>query len=125
MSAIVDVYDALTSVRVYKNAWDPALALKKMYEWSPDQFDGVLVQKFIQCLGIYPVGSLVELESGKLGIVTDQGQEMLKPKLRIIYNAKKQCYVEISDLDMAKQANDRIISTVLPEKYKINLNEFW
>lgn len=124
MSAIVDVYDALTSVRVYKDAWDPAETLKKMLEWCPKQFDRLLMEKFIECLGIYPVGTLVELESGKLGIVTDQGEEMLKPKLRVIYSVKKQCYVQVTDMDLAKQQNDRIISSVLPAKYKIDMNAF-
>ena len=124
MSAIIDVYDALTSVRVYKDAWDPAMTLKKMLEWSSTHFERPLVEKFIQCLGIYPVGSLVELESGKLGIVTDQGEEMLRPKLRIIYSVKKECYVQVSDMDMAKEENDRIVSTVLPVKYKIDMSAF-
>ncbi|MGD8591054.1 MAG: DUF3391 domain-containing protein, partial [Chromatiales bacterium] len=56
MAAIVDVYDALTSVRVYKAAWEPSLTLKKLLEWSPHHFNPQLVQRFIKCLGIYPVG---------------------------------------------------------------------
>lgn len=124
MAAIVDVYDALTSIRVYKSAWDPAMALKKMLEWSSTHFDRALVEKFIRCLGIYPLGSLVELESGKLGIVTDQGAEMLKPKIRVIYNVKKRCYVRVTDMDLAKEAHDRIVSTVMPTKYNIDMNAF-
>jgi len=124
MSAIVDVYDALTSIRVYKDAWDPATTLKTMLESCPDHLDRQLLEKFIHCLGIYPVSSLVELESGKLGIVTDQGEEMLKPKIRVIYNVKKHCYVQVVDLDMSKEKNDRIISSVVPSKYKIDLTAF-
>jgi len=59
-----------------------------MIEWSPGHFSCPLVEKFVERLGVYPVGSLVELESGKLGIVTDQDEDMLRPQLRFIYNAK-------------------------------------
>ena len=124
MSAIVDVYDALTSVRVYKSAWEPTQTLKKLIEWSPGHFNRDLVQHFIRCLGIYPVGSLVELESGLLGIVVEAGEDMLKPKLRIIYNAKKDRYERVQDVDMAKSKNDRIIGAVLPSQYKIDLSAF-
>ena len=124
MSAIVDVYDALTSVRVYKDAWEPTLALKKLIEWSPDHFDSELVQHFIRCLGIYPVGSLVELESGLLGIVLEPGEDLLRPVLRIIYHGKKRRYEKVRDIDLAKTMNDRIVAAVNPSEYKINLGEF-
>ena len=124
MSAIVDVYDALTSVRVYKDAWEPTLALKKMIEWSPGHFSRELVMQFVQCLGIYPVGSLVEMESGRVGTVLEQNEDMLRPKLRIIYNAKKKCYVKVVDVDLAKEKNDKILSAVSPKEYNIDLSKF-
>ncbi|HHJ16208.1 MAG TPA: HD-GYP domain-containing protein [Gammaproteobacteria bacterium] len=124
MSAIVDVYDALTSVRVYKNAWEPTLALKKLMEWSPDHFDTELVQHFIRCLGIYPVGSLVEMESGLLGIVMEPGIDLLRPKLRMIYNGKKRRHEKVRDIDLAKVQADRIVAAVNPLDYKIDLGEY-
>ncbi len=124
MSAIVDVYDALTSVRVYKDAWEPTLALKKLMEWSPAHFDQGLVQHFIKCLGIYPVGSLVQLDSGLVGIVMELGSDMLRPQLKIIYNARKKRYEKIRDLDLTKATNDRVTKTVAPGDYGINLADF-
>ena len=124
MSAIVDVYDALTSVRVYKEAWEPTHTLKKMLEWSPDHFSRELVEQFIRCLGIYPVGSLVELESGRLGIVLDQGEDLLRPRLRIIYNARHGHYEKVRDIDLARASNDRILSAVSPGDYGIDLSAF-
>lgn len=124
MSAIVDVYDALTSVRVYKNAWEPTVALKKLLEWSPDHFDRELVNYFIRCLGIYPVGSLVELESGLLGIVLDQGKDLLRPKLRLVYNGKKRCYVKVKDVDMQREKSDRIVGSANPSAYGVDLSLF-
>ncbi|MBI5463233.1 MAG: HD-GYP domain-containing protein [Gammaproteobacteria bacterium] len=124
MSAIVDVYDALTSVRVYKEAWEPSVALKKMLEWSPAHFDRTLVQHFIRCLGIYPVGSLVALESGLVGIVLEQGKDLLRPQLRIVYNGRKRCYEKVRDVDLGNNQNDRIIATVSPADHGIDIGAF-
>jgi HD-GYP domain-containing protein (c-di-GMP phosphodiesterase class II) len=124
MSAIVDVYDALTSVRVYKAAWEPSLTLKKLLEWSPHHFNPALVQRFIKCLGIYPVGSLVELESGRVGVVMEQGQDMLRPLLRIIYHARQRAYVKVRDLDLAKETTDRIVNVRSPADFKLDLSMF-
>jgi putative nucleotidyltransferase with HDIG domain len=124
MSAIVDVYDALTSVRVYKDAWEPTLALKKLLEWSPDHFDRELVQHFIKCLGIYPVGSVVELASGLFGIVMEPGVDLLRPKLRIIYNGRKRHYEKVRDLDLAREKSDHITGAVNPGEYNIQLGDF-
>lgn len=124
MSAIVDVYDALTSVRVYKDAWEPTQTLKKMLEWSEHHFDKELVHAFIRCLGIYPVGSVVELESGLIGIVLDQSEDLLKPKLRIIYNKPRNYYEPIRDIELEKIDYDRILSFINPVEYNINIARF-
>jgi putative nucleotidyltransferase with HDIG domain len=78
--SIADVYDALTSGRVYRNAISPHEALKRMYHWVPDRFDKPLVERFIRCLGIYPVGSIVRLSTGYLGVVVSiSDRHHLKP----------------------------------------------
>jgi hypothetical protein len=124
MSAIVDVYDALTSVRVYKNAWEPTLAMKKLVEWSPDHFDGALVQRFVRCIGIYPVGATVALESGRVGVVIDQGEKLMEPIVRVIYNRKHRHYERPFDLDMARMETDRIVEAVDPRKYGLDPTAF-
>lgn len=124
MSAIVDVYDALTSVRIYKDAWEPSVTLKKLLEWSPHYFNRDLVQRFIKCLGIYPLSSLVELASGRVGFVIEQGTEMLRPKLRIIYDAKRKCYNRVTALDLAKEKQDHIVAARAPSEYGIDLAAF-
>ena len=125
MSTIVDVYDALTSVRVYKNAWEPTDALKKLLEWSPSHFRVEQVHQFIRCLGIYPIGTLVELESGRVGIVFEQGeQDLLRPTVRVIYHARHKCYLPVKQLDLARHTDDRILYAVSPEKYGIDLGAF-
>src|SRR6185312_2818143 len=69
MGAVCDVYDAITSNRPYKVGWDPAESIRKMTEWSAGHFDQTVFQAFVRSIGIYPVGSLVRLESGRLGII--------------------------------------------------------
>ncbi|MCW9000690.1 MAG: HD-GYP domain-containing protein, partial [Kangiellaceae bacterium] len=63
---IVDSYDAITSERVYSSAKSPAAAFKILREHSGSQFDGDIVNKFIEWMGIYPVGSLIEMQTGEL-----------------------------------------------------------
>jgi len=125
MSTIVDVYDALTSVRVYKNAWEPNMVLKKLMEWSHSHFNPTLVHMFIRCLGVYPIGAMVELDSGLVGIVIEQNEvNLLKPKLKIIYNAKHLGYVAAHELDLEK-SDDFIKSAIEPKKYQINPTTFY
>jgi len=125
MSTIVDVYDALTSVRVYKSAWEPNLALKKLLEWSDHHFKPELVKQFIRCLGIYPIGTLVELESGNIAIVIEQGEkDLLNPKVRIIYNKRIKGLVRVKEVELAK-TDDRIIKSVSPQTYQIDLAAFY
>jgi HD-GYP domain-containing protein (c-di-GMP phosphodiesterase class II) len=67
---IVDVYDALTSERVYRpRAFTPEEALRRMWSEQGTSFDPVLLKCFVRMMGIYPIGSVVELEGGGLGIV--------------------------------------------------------
>jgi len=125
MSTIVDVYDALTSVRVYKSAWEPNLALKKLLEWSEHHFNPVLVKQFIRCLGIYPIGTLVELDSGNVAIVIEQGEnDLLNPFVRIIYNTRKKGIVPVRELDLSK-TDDHIVKSVSPQTYQIDLSAFY
>ena len=125
MSTIVDVYDALTSVRVYKSAWEPSVALKKLLEWSSSHFNPAQVKQFIRCLGIYPVGTLVELDSGLVGIVLKQGEtDLLKPVVRIIYSTRKRDYVKIREVDLSR-TDDFIKQAVSPQVYQIDLATFY
>ncbi len=124
MSAIVDVYDALTSIRVYKSAWEPSVTLKKMMQWTDTHLDQQLMISFIHCLGIYPVGTLVEMESGLVGIVQEQHESQLtQPIVKFIYK-KNHGYIYVKTVDLSKQENDRIIRSVAPEDYNIDLSAF-
>jgi HD-GYP domain-containing protein (c-di-GMP phosphodiesterase class II) len=90
IAALVDCFDALTHPRPYGEAVSPSNALTMLYNWRDVYFDGPLVEQFIQCIGIYPVGAIVELYSGEIGIVIAQNQTMrLMPKVMVVLDAGK------------------------------------
>lgn len=123
MSAVVDVYDAITSNRIYHRGMEPALALKKLFEWSDHHFDPELVQHFIQAIGIYPVGSLVMLDSQRVGIVVEQGEKgLLFPIVRIIFDAKRRQKLTPRDIDLSQpqHGGDHIIGNEQPEDWGVN-----
>lgn len=123
MTAIVDVYDAITSNRVYHKGMEPSEALKKVFEWSSHHFDEELVQQFIQSLGIYPVGSLVRLESQHLAVVVDQNaSSLLRPVVRIVFDAIRRRPVPQRDLDLANaESSEEILGYEEPESWPIDV----
>ena len=123
MAAVVDVYDAITSNRVYHRGMEPALALKKLFEWSEFHFDPELIQHFIQAIGIYPVGSLVRLDSQRIGIVVEQGEKgLLFPVVRVVYDAKRRKKLDPIDIDLShtQHNGDHILNNEQPEDWGIN-----
>jgi putative nucleotidyltransferase with HDIG domain len=102
MGAICDVYDAITSNRPYKAGWDPAESIKRMAEWK-GHFDPAIFQAFVKSLGIYPVGSLVRLHSGKLAVVIEQGEKsLLSPKVKVFFSTRSQAYLKPEVIDLAR-----------------------
>lgn len=127
MASIVDVYDAITSDRVYHKGMEPHQALRKVLEWSSHHFDPQLVQQFIRCVGIYPVGTLVMLESKRLAVVIEAGRdELFSPVVRIVMDAKHRRYLPIQDLDLSAQGRggkDRILSAESTQRWRIDPEE--
>ncbi|HEY6896358.1 MAG TPA: HD-GYP domain-containing protein [Rhodocyclaceae bacterium] len=120
MMAIVDVYDAITSLRVYHKGIPPTEALKSMFEWSGTQFNPRLVQAFIKSIGIYPAGSLVRMASGKIGIVREVvPSKLLQPVVKVFYHADKRCYLDPETIDLSA-AQDKIVAHESFEKWGID-----
>lgn len=108
MTAIADVYDALTSNRVYHKGKEPTEVLKKLLEWSGAHLDGTLVQQFIRTLGIYPVGSLVRLSGGRLAVVAEQSDDLLRPTVRTVYDTTHKLHLSPRDLHLV-HASEEIV----------------
>ena len=110
MGAVCDVYDAVTSDRPYKSAWGPAEAIHRMAQWQ-GHFDAKVFQAFVKCVGIYPVGALVRLQSGGIGVVTEQGEKsLLQPKVNIFYCANRKHAIPPTTVDLAAMVGlDRIV----------------
>ncbi|MEL3922867.1 HD-GYP domain-containing protein [Aeromonas enteropelogenes] len=127
MSCIVDVYDAITADRVYKTGMQPTQAFRILLKGINQHFDAELVTKFIKCMGVYPVGTLVMLSNQRLAIVMQRNeQQPLKPVVKVIYHATQRHYLEVQWLDLAKSnVQESIESTVDPKEYGINLANFF
>ncbi len=128
MGAVCDVYDAITSNRPYKSGWDPAESLRKMAEWANGHFDGKVFQAFVKSLGIYPIGSLVRLTSGRLGVVVEQtGKSLTMPMVKVFFSTKSNMRIvpELVDLSHAG-TTEKIVSREDPAKWRFSdLNELW
>ncbi|MFD2164745.1 HD-GYP domain-containing protein [Thalassotalea euphylliae] len=120
ITAIIDVYDAMTGDRAYKKGIPPIAAMRHLMSES-EKFDPQLVQKFIKFAGVYPVGSLVKLSNDKLGIITEGNrEEPLKPKLKVIYSTQISSLVTPKNCDLT-QEDISIVSAVRSEDYQLNL----
>ncbi len=129
MASIVDVYDAITSDRCYRKAMDPTVAIRKMFEWSKTHFDPELIRIFVRTIGIYPVGTLVMLESGKVAIVINQdGRDLTRPLVRAVFDSVRCCYISPQDIDLSKPlgqgGGDRIVSHEAASSWNIDAQQF-
>lgn len=123
MASIADVFDALSADRCYHKGLEQAEVLRKLYGWSHSHFNDELVQRFIKCIGIYPPGTLVRLESGMLAVVVESGEKLLQPVVRLVYDTNRDWAVFPRDLDLAnpgKGGADRIIGHEPPTRWGIN-----
>jgi HD-GYP domain-containing protein (c-di-GMP phosphodiesterase class II) len=124
MASIADVYDAITTERVYHKALEPHQALRKLLEWSNHHFDPHLVQQFIRCVGIYPVGTLVRLRSERLGVVVETGRKgLFHPVVRVFMDVRQRRYLTVQDVDLSdlgKGSEERIVSAESPEQWRID-----
>lgn len=130
MGAVCDVYDAVTSNRPYKAGWGPAESLRRMAEWSRGgHFDEKVFAAFVKCLGIYPVGTLVRLRSGRLGVVTEQPLQgsLLQPKVKVFFSTRSQTYIAPVLLDLAQPgAGDAIVGCEEASTWGLSdIDRFW
>ena len=127
MMAIIDSYDAMTAERVYKTCMHPVNAFKALVNESPVFYDEELVESFIECLGVYPVGTLVKLNSGKIGLISELNKHKpLHPYVRVFYNTRLNQTIPIEQINLCKSKyKDQIDSCVRPEEFDLDLLTFF
>ncbi len=126
LASVVDVYDAMTSTRIYHVGIEPTEVLRKLLEWSDHHFNVQLVHHFIRSIGIYPLGSLVRLESGYLAVVVEQHHEnLLHPKVRAVFDSQTRHSIPPRDVDLTMPgSNDRILSFEVPARWGIDMQRY-
>lgn len=112
---LVDTYEALTSPRPYRTALSPHSAIGQLYEDRGSLFQAELVEQFIQACGIFPTGSLVELNTGEVGVVIGlNGTRRLRPKLMLLLDEEKRPLQEFVSVDLSAERPDLFIRQGLP-----------
>lgn len=125
MLAIVDMYDAITADRVYKAGMSSQKAFSILMNDAPSRLDQHLVQQFIKCMGIYPVGSLVLLSNERLAMVIEQTNSPLSPIVKVFYSVRNSHFLEPKDLNLTAEKNVKVVKAVIATDYKIDVNAFF
>lgn len=131
MGAVCDVYDAITSNRPYKAGWEPIESIKKMSEWSAAQYEKDVFHAFINSVGIYPIGSLVRLSSGRLGVVLEQSAtSLVAPKVKVFFSTKSNVHIPPEIIDLSRSTMDRNAEQIVghedPAKWAFkNFDQMW
>lgn len=126
MASVVDIFDALTAERVYKKAMLPTAALSIIRSMSPDKLDKELVDAFIRCVHVYPMGTLVKLKSERLGIVYKLNESTpTKPVVKLIYSTKHHRHIDVEYLDLSQPSSeDTIVSAERAEAHGLELKNY-
>jgi len=132
IAGIVDCYDALISHRLFATAISPHDAIRKLYEWSNIDFQAELIEQFIQIVGIYPVGTIIELSDGRIGVVVAHHRVWrLRPKIMLLLDTNKKPYAsfDIIDIYTLEKGEDgkalNILKSVEPGIYGIDPKQFY
>jgi putative nucleotidyltransferase with HDIG domain len=131
ISAVADVYDALTSDRVYREAWTPQRALATIFQGADKDFAHSIVELFTKHLGIYPVGSFVRLSGGEMGVVTriDRGN-LLAPVVLVLFDQAGRRLTTPVEVDLTQKQSGksavkyRIVISLDPKLYRINVGDY-
>jgi HD-GYP domain-containing protein (c-di-GMP phosphodiesterase class II) len=107
MSAIADTYAAVTKPRPYAEVISPHQALQMLSSWSGSQFQTDMVEQFIQSIGVFPVGSMVELSTGEVAVVVTHSKiKRLRPKVLVLTMPDKTICANPSTRDLLYDVSD-------------------
>ena len=128
--SIIDAYDAITSDRPHKEGKSPSYAFKILNNYKGVKFDEYLVSEFVKWMGVMPVGSLVEMATGEVGIVLKNClQQKLRPKVLLVTDERKkqgfQKIVDLSQMDLHASGQEYRVKSVLPNSsFGINIEHY-
>jgi len=124
MIAICDIFDALTADRCYKEGFSHVKAFAILRELAEQEhLDAKLVDAFIKCAGVFPVGSLVKLKSKKVAIVEERNpNDPTKPKVKSFYSAKMNHYINTQEIDL-QNSKDEIEKGVRAKDFDLDMNK--
>ncbi len=133
MAAVIDSFDAMTSDRVHSKALSRHAVLQELYGWSDKRYQREIVEQLTQCLGVYPTGSLVELNTGEVAIVMGQNRaRSLRPRVMVLTGADKSIDSRFRSVDLMTQAENEdkekliyIIRTLDPGSYGLDPTELY
>jgi HD-GYP domain-containing protein (c-di-GMP phosphodiesterase class II) len=132
MAGLIDTYCALTSNKVYAKGVYNQLALEEIYSMRDTKFSSALIDQLVQFLGIYPVSSLVELNTGEVGVVIQQNSvRRLLPRVMILLNpdkSKNESPVTLNLINAPPTPTGepyRIVRGLAPDSYGLNANNFY
>ncbi len=130
IAAIVDSYDSMISNRPYKKAVSPHKAINTIYHRKNADYDEALIKRFMEFIGVYPTGTLVELSSGEVGIVIAQDRmRRLQPTVMLLLDRNKEPYDFKPVLDLLRDAEGstsqrvKIVRALDPGSYDIDPSE--
>lgn len=126
---IADIFDALTSERSYKKAMTPHDSLKAMFSWRNESFHPGLLEKFVECFGVYPPGSLVRLSDQTCALVVETRPENpARPVVKVCFdrklNPRPPVFVDLSGLPRAAEGGLDIETCLDPRTLNIQLDRF-
>ena len=131
---VIDYFDAITTKRVYrKKVFTRAEALSLMMEHIGTEFNQVILKAFVNMMGAYPIGTVVHLDTGEVGIVFNtnpDARHILRPRIKLITDREgNRVDGEMADLSEKDPATDRFARTILrpldPDKYAINVSDYF
>jgi putative nucleotidyltransferase with HDIG domain len=132
IAGIVDVYDAMVSDRPQRARMTSFEALSRIYEMRYREFPGAIVEHFIHCVGIFPIGTFVRLNTGDVGVVVARNRvHQLKPRVMVVHDAERGRMGDPPTVDLAEMESGddarpwRVSAVVDPREYGIDPAEFF
>ena len=123
IAAIADVFDAITTDRPYRKALSPFTALKIMFEANGKDFSPEYLSKFTHCMGIYPVSSVIELDNGEIGVVTEINHQAFgRPKMVVVSDLDHGKLKKPKPVDLSSDEYSRIVVKRAIDANKIGID---